>query len=173
MLENLVPALNLSVVTFPELALRIFLAMALAMVIGLDRDRKDKPMDFRAYMIIAVSSCAVAIVGQEVHASYVDNEVRPDVDLSKIMEGVLSGIGFLGAGAIIKRGDIVVGTATGASIWASGAMGLVLGFGFYEIAFLLFLAVVITLVCGGWFMETVQGVKDEGPNKKNRMNGDQ
>ena len=85
---------------------------------------------------------------------------------------MLTGIGFLGAGAIVKRGDIVVGTATGASIWASGALGIALGFGFYEIAIILFLAVAATLVLGGLYREKVQGVADKGPNKKDRMNGD-
>jgi putative Mg2+ transporter-C (MgtC) family protein len=170
-MQDLLSVFSLSVVSFPELCLRMALAMVLAMVIGLDRDTKNKPIDFRAYMIIAVSSCAVAIVGQEVYAGHIANESLPTADLSKIMEGVLTGIGFLGAGAIVKRGDIVVGTATGASIWASGAMGLVLGFGFYSIAFMLFFAVMATLVLGGWFMEKVQGVPDEGPNKKEKAKG--
>lgn len=173
MFEDMLPLLRLQVVAFPELILRIVLAMGMAMIIGLDRDSKDKPIDFRAYMIIAVCSCAIAIAGQEVFASYRDAEDRPHVDLAKIIEGVLTGIGFLGAGAIIKRGDIVVGTATGASIWASGALGLALGFGFYEIAIILFLAVTATLVLGGWYREKVQGVADKGPNKKDRMNEDQ
>jgi putative Mg2+ transporter-C (MgtC) family protein len=172
-MPDLVSMISLSVLGFPELCLRMFLAMVLAMVIGLDRDNKNKPIDFRAYMIIAASSCAVAIVGQEIYAGHIANEAGPTADLSKIMEGVLTGIGFLGAGAIVKRGDIVVGTATGASIWASGAMGLVLGFGLYSIAFILFLAVMATLVLGGWFMEKVQGVPDEGPNKKDKANGGQ
>ncbi len=72
------------------------------------------------------------------------------LDLGKIIAGVLTGIGFLGAGAIIKvEKTQIVGTATGASIWAAGGIGLCLGFGMYGLALIGFLAVVCILVLGG------------------------
>ena len=72
------------------------------------------------------------------------------MDLGKIIEGTMTGIGFLGAGAIIKvEKDKVVGTATGASIWASGGLGLCLGFGMYGLALLAFLGIATILIIGG------------------------
>lgn len=157
--------LSLSIVSGRELLLRVGLAMLLSAVIGLDRDRKKKPMDFRAFMIIAASSCVLAIMGQELYADYAQAGESVLVDLSKIISGVLSGIGFLGAGAILKRGDNVVGTATGASIWASGAIGLSLGFGFYLLALMAFVAVSLTLIIGGLSVQHVRGETDEERGK--------
>ncbi|WP_417451601.1 MgtC/SapB family protein [Kordiimonas sp.] len=172
-MDQILSSLNITTLSISELALRIGMALVLGMIIGLDRDNKNKPIDFRAYMIIAVSSCAVAILGQEIHFSYVDLEHPPHLDLSKLMEGVLTGIGFLGAGAIVKQGNIVVGTATGASIWASGAIGLTIGFGFYGISLMVFFAIVVTLTLGGVYREKVQGIEDSGPNTKEEMNTDE
>ncbi|WP_417455857.1 MgtC/SapB family protein [Kordiimonas sp.] len=157
--------LSLSIVSGRELLLRVGLAMLFSAVIGLDRDRKKKPMDFRAFMIIAASSCILAVMGQELYADYAHVGEPVLVDLSKIISGVMTGIGFLGAGAILKRGDDVVGTATGASIWASGAIGLALGFGFYLLGLMAFIAVSLTLIVGGLSVRTVRGETDEERGK--------
>lgn len=128
-----------------EVVLRIVLAGGLAALIGLERDMKRKPIDFRAYMIIAVTSCIVAVMAQEIYADYQNSDGPVSLDFMRIVEGVLTGIGFLGAGAIIRNqngdGRRVVGTATGASIWASGCLGLTAGFGFYGLTMMAFVAV--------------------------------
>jgi len=93
----------------------------------------------------------VAILGQELYADYADADRVVSMDLAKLVAGVLSGIGFLGAGAIIRAGDgDVVGTATGASVWAAGVLGLTVGFGLYFIALLIFVLVAAILVVGGY-----------------------
>ena len=154
--------LTLSYITWPELALRVGLAALFGLIIGYDRDSKNKPIDFRAYMIVAMTTCIVAIMGQELYADFNTADKVVSVDLAKIIAGVLTGIGFLGAGAIIKReNDQVVGTATGASIWASGGIGLTLGFGMYLLAIAEFMAVSLILVIGGYFIPHIQGEKDK------------
>lgn len=101
-------------------------------------------------MIIAMTTTVIAIMGQEINSHYAADEDFLSLNLGKIIAGVLTGIGFLGAGAIIKKeNEQVVGSATGASIWASGAMGLCLGFGLYGLAIMLFIALAITLVIAG------------------------
>ena len=153
---------SLTYLTWSELLLRIFLAMAFGMLLGLDRDIKNKPIDFRAYMIVCVTSCVVAILGQELYAEFSQAEEIISIDLGKIIAGVLTGIGFLGAGAIIHQDDNrVVGTATGASIWAAGGIGLALGFGYYNLALAAFIAIGIILVGGGIFMAKFQGKNDK------------
>lgn len=135
-----------------ETMIRVVLAMGFGFLLGMERDRKNKPIDFRAYMIVAVTTCLVAILGQEIYSDYASANGVVSMDLGKIIAGTLTGIGFLGAGAIIKvEGDQVVGTATGASIWASGGIGLCLGFGMYGLAVIGFAAIAITLVAGGYF----------------------
>lgn len=147
-----------------ELLLRVGLAMLFGMLIGLDRETKGKPIDFRAFMIVAVGSCIIAILGQDIHHTLPmpDGAEGHPIDQGKIFEGVLTGIGFLGAGAIIKQGGTVIGTATGSCIWACGAVGLALGYGFYDLALVGFLAVLSILVIGGRFRAKCRPELGEG-----------
>lgn len=162
-MTDIIQGFELSILTWPEVIIRTLLAAILGLVIGIERGIKNKPVDFRVFIIVCSSSCLIAILSQEIYADYAraDNVIK--VDLGKIIAGVLTGIGFLGAGAIIKReNDEVVGSATGASIWASGGTGLALGFGFYGLAFITFLIVAIILFVGGYFQPAVQGRADNG-----------
>lgn len=154
--------LSLEIIGYGELVLRLFLAMLFGFILGIDRDSKNKPIDYRAYMIVAVATCSVAIMGQELYIQYASAEQFVSLDLGKIISGVLTGIGFLGAGAILKQGDTkIIGTATGASIWASGIFGLALGFGMYALAFLTFLMIAIILIGCGFFMKTFADKEDK------------
>ena len=154
-------ALHLTLFTWEEVCLRVFLAMSFGFVLGWDRDSKNKPIDFRAYMIVCVATCLIAMATQELYADFANSENLLSLDLGKIMAGTLTGIGFLGAGAIIKRDDHqVIGTATGASIWAAGSIGLVLGFGIYPLAIIGFLSIASILIIGGYYMSIFQGKED-------------
>jgi len=153
--------------SFAELVVRITLALLFGLLIGIDRDTKNKPVDFRVYMLVCMTSCIMAILSQELYADFNTAESVVSVDLGKIISGVLTGVGFLGAGAIIKRGDNqVIGSATGASIWASGGIGLTIGFGFYMLAFAAFISVLVILVGGGLAM-TFFGDKKDKENNNN------
>ena len=150
-------AIGLQILSWPEAVLRIALAAALAMALGLERDSKNKPIDFRAFAIIALASCVLAILGQEIYADFASADSVVSMDLAKIVSGVLTGIGFLGAGAIIKQDNGgVTGTATGASIWASGALGLTVGFGFYLLALTMF-TFIAAILLGGAFLSRYLG----------------
>lgn len=121
------------------------LAFLFGLAIGYDRKTKDKPIGYQSYAIIAITTCLLAIMSQELYLQFKSLEDFT-LDLGKVISGVLTGIGFLGAGAIIKRDDTeVIGTATGASIWAAGGIGLMLGFGFYVLSFLGFVSILLTL----------------------------
>ena len=118
-------------------------------------------MDFRAYIIIAISTCGIAIFTQELIHMYEDSSEVISIGIGKIIAGVLTGIGFLGAGAIIHIDDNrVVGTATGASIWASAGIGLIVGFGFLALSAFMFAAMALTLIVGGKCLKTFQGRSD-------------
>jgi len=146
---------GLSYITWPEMMFRIFLACAFAMVFGLERDSKNKPINFRAYMIVAMTSCVIAILGQELGAEFAKDDGILSLDLGKIISGTLTGIGFLGAGAIMKMSDDrVIGTSTGASVWASGGIGLTIGFGYYGLALSAFIVLTAILILGGIVMKS-------------------
>ena len=151
---------ELQTVTYGDVALRIGLATLFGCLLGLDRDMKNKPIDFRAFMIVCVSTCVVAILGQELYANLNGNM---SLDIGKIISGALTGIGFLGAGAILKNNDDnqVIGTATGASIWGSSIIGLCLGFGYLGLAFGAFITIFVTLFVIGCFYKTIHGTPDK------------
>jgi len=153
---------DLQTVTYIELSTRIGLAALFGCLLGLDRDMKNKPVDFRAYMIICISTALVAILGQELHATYQTQGGFISLDLGKIISGALTGIGFLGAGAILKNDDNrVIGTATGASIWSSSIIGLCLGFGYIKLAFTGFIIIFLILFGIGSFYKIIQGYPDK------------
>lgn len=141
-----------------EVVLRIALAWLLGMAIGLDRALKNKPVDLRVYMIVATTACAMAVLSQELFADFQTSDETVNLDFTRIISGVLTGIGFLGAGAIIRNRDEneVIGSATGASIWASGGLGLALGYGFYGLTLITFVPIIATLVVLGFFLDDEQ-----------------
>lgn len=162
-MEVLSEYLDLESMSYVEFCIRISLAMVFGLFIGWDRESKNKPIDFRAYMIVAAATCAIAVVGQEIYLDFGNGDgLVASIDLGKVIAGVLTGIGFLGAGAIIKNGEAqVVGSATGASVWASGIFGLALGFGQYGVAFITFFMVAAILVIGGHYMKAFNGKPDK------------
>lgn len=166
-MESIAAYLNVTVIPAHEMAIRIVLAAVFGFLIGFDRDRKNKPIGFRPYMIVCVTTTVLAITGIELQAEFYTNESVASVDLAKVISGVVTGIGFLGAGAIFRRdGDGVVGMATGASIWAAGGIGLAVGFGFYLLSIMGFVAVALILVVGGWMQKPIHGEDDiEDPDK--------
>jgi len=146
-----------------EMILRIVLAGGFGLALGLERYWKNKPMDFRAFMVVAIVSCVMAIAAQEIGARHAADSGAVRVDFMQMVAGVLTGIGFLGAGAIVRgRGsNRVLGTATGASIWASGGMGLTLGFGLYALAIVCFLAIFGALFVFGLFLPAIGNERDD------------
>lgn len=141
--------LALSVISYQECAVRFGLAAAFGFFLGWDREHKGKTIDMQAYVVIAVTTCFIAIGAQEVVFDYKNYNDITNIDLSRVIEGVLTGLGFIGGGAIIKGSDQkVVGSATGASIWAAGSIGMMLGFGFYGISFMAFILVAFVMYFG-------------------------
>jgi putative Mg2+ transporter-C (MgtC) family protein len=159
--KKMTGSLTLVSLTIEEAFLRVVIAVMAGLVIGLDRDLKNKPVNFRAYMIVAGTACAVAILSAEL-------ALREDmtIDIGKSIAGVMTGIGFLGAGAIIHRsGTNVVGTATGASIWAAGGIGLTAGFGIYGLFLTFSVAVAAILIISGLLMPHLSGEDDREQEK--------
>ncbi|KTD45476.1 putative Mg(2+) transport ATPase [Legionella quinlivanii] len=129
-----------------EIALRLCLAGVLGSVIGMERERVLWAAGLRTHMLVCVSSCLIMIVSA---FSFYDILGTPNVilDPSRIAAQVVSGIGFLGAGAILLQGNVVRGLTTAASIWTVAGIGLAVGGGLYHAAFVAtFIILVILLV---------------------------
>ena len=113
------------------------IAYVLALPVAFDREQESRSAGIRTFPLVAVSACGYALVGMSVLGS-TDAE-------SRVLQGIITGIGFIGGGAILKGSNSVKGTATAASIWNMGLVGIAVAFGRIEIALLLSLINVATL----------------------------
>jgi putative Mg2+ transporter-C (MgtC) family protein len=113
-----------------EMMIRLLSAAALGSLIGFERERLLWAAGIRTHMLVCVGSCLVMLVSQYGFTNILTHD-RVVLDPSRIAAQVVSGIGFLGAGAILVRGEIVKGLTTAASIWTVAAIGLAVGGGLY------------------------------------------
>ena len=118
----------------------LLIAFVLALPIGLNREQNVQSAGLRTFPLVAVGACAYMITGIYVLA---DNEAH-----ARVFYGIITGIGFIGGGAILKSKGGVTGTATAASIWNTGAIGVAVAWDRYEIAILLSLLNFVTLSIG-------------------------
>jgi putative Mg2+ transporter-C (MgtC) family protein len=113
-----------------EMLIRLCTAAALGSLIGFERERLLWAAGIRTHMLVCVGSCLIMIVSQYGFANVLAQQ-NTVLDPSRVAAQVVSGIGFLGAGAILARGEIVKGLTTAASIWTVAAVGLAVGGGLY------------------------------------------
>ena len=110
----------------------------LGAVIGLERERRGHPAGFRTMAMVSVGSCLFSLVGAVA--------VGPQADPTRIAAQVVTGIGFLGAGTILREGRGIRGLTTAAAIWVVAAIGVATGFGLYVLAAGATAMVVLTLL---------------------------
>lgn len=140
--------------TEPEIAINVIIflnllgALALGLVVGYERTYHGRAAGMRTYGLVCMASAALTVLagyptfwyGGQV-ASFVG------ADPTRIIQGIVTGIGFLGAGVIMREGMNISGLTTAASLWASSAIGIMVGVGFYPAAILLAL---LSAVCMMW-----------------------
>lgn len=125
---------------------RLFAAMILGGVVGLERQSRGRSAGLRTNILVCLGSAAVIIAFQKLYMDGdpgVQSAIR--MDPARAAAGVITGIGFLGAGTIVKSQDFVRGLTTAASIWVVSAVGITVGLGEYTIAVTLTLLVLLTL----------------------------
>ena len=127
-------------VTYLAVALRIFVAVIIGGILGLERGMKNRPAGLRTYMLVCVGACMIMLTNAYVVHIYGSG------DPVRMGAQVVSGIGFLGAGTIVttKRSHIR-GLTTAAGLWTAGGIGLAIGIGLYEVAIAASAAVFIIL----------------------------
>ncbi len=124
---------------------RLAVALVCGLLLGIERERKDKPAGLRTILLICLGSALLMIVSNLLAFAYVWPETTR-VDPSRIAAAVVAGIGFLGAGTIIQGRGSVQGLTTAAVIWVAAAIGLCAGLGYLEMAVLFTAVVLISLV---------------------------
>ena len=116
-------------VTYLAVALRIFAAVIIGGLLGLERGLKNRAAGLRTYMLVCVGACIIMLTNQYIYQSFGSG------DPVRMGAQVVSGIGFLGAGTIIvTRRNQIKGLTTAAGLWSAAGVGLALGIGFYEAA---------------------------------------
>lgn len=134
-----------------EAALRISVAFVLPLLIGLERFLSSKPLDFRPYVIISVAACGLSLASLELVQMTSDQQLQ--IDPTRVFAGVMTGIGFLGAGAMFREEQFVKGGGSAAAIWAAGAIGIVCGIGLLWLAALVAVPILLLLVISGPFID--------------------
>jgi putative Mg2+ transporter-C (MgtC) family protein len=129
-------ALSFDVSYFLALALRVGIAYALTLIIGFERERNSHSAGLRTFPLVALSSCAFILVGVAVFGPASDS-------VSRMLQGLITAVGFIGGGAIVKDQQRVRGTATAAAIWAASGIGAAVALGQVE------LAVLVTVITYG------------------------
>ena len=117
----------------PNHLVRLALAFLFTLPVGWNRERDARSAGLRTFPIVAMATCGLAILAIEILGERAPEQAR-------ILEGIFTGVGFVGGGAILKSGDTVHGTATAASILNAGVIGAAIGFGFYDLGLILALA---------------------------------
>jgi len=121
-----------------DIALRLIAATLIGGALGLNRDLHDKPTGVRTLALVGLGS-ALAVMAVAGAGDY-----NP---ISRVIQGIVTGIGFLGAGVIMREGFNISGLTTAASLWASSAIGILVGVGFYGSAMMLAL---LSALCMVW-----------------------
>lgn len=118
--------------------INLAVAYILALPIGWNREREERSAGIRTFPLVAMAACGFVLVAIGVLG-------KDSAGQARILEGLITGVGFIGGGAILKHGVQALGTATAASLWATGALGAAVGYGLYDIAAMLSGVVYLTL----------------------------
>ena len=124
-----------------EIALRLFLACVFGGIVGLERERNDSPAGFRTHILVCLGSALIMILSMYAFSNF----TTVNKDPARLAAQVVSGIGFLGAGTILRDRTSIRGLTTAASLWVVSAIGLATGAGYYFSAAFVTLLVFLTL----------------------------
>lgn len=138
MISEVMANLHFDVALFLSLLIKIVIAVALTSPVSVERYKDDKSAGLRTFPIVAVASCGYVILAGQVFGIASDQQTH-------ILQGLVTGIGFIGGGAIVKDGNRVRGTATAAAIWSTSIVGAAVGYGHIEIAMVVGLFTTLTL----------------------------
>lgn len=142
-MNSFIELINSPAITFESAAVKLLFSMVAGGVVGINREQNKQPAGFRTHILICVGATLLMIISIYLPQVYFNFK---NGDPGRIAAQVVSGIGFLGAGAIIRLGTNIRGLTTAASIWLISGVGLCIGAGLYLIAALTVLISLFTLI---------------------------
>lgn len=131
-----------------EICLRLACAMLVGLVIGTEREYTHRPAGMRTHILVALGACVVSITGELLFHHY--SQLGSTADPARLSAQVITGVGFLGAGTILKQDATVKGLTTAASVWAVACLGIASGFGYYAVAIFGMVFIFVTLTIFEW-----------------------
>ncbi|GAA6144259.1 MgtC/SapB family protein [Thalassolituus maritimus] len=140
--------------------IRLGIAFLLAVPVAVNRELRSKGVGLRTFPLVSVASCGYMLLAMQVYSGSAAE--------AKVMYGLITGIGFIGGGAILKKGSNVSGTATAASIWNTGAIGVSVAYSHYEIAITLSVINFLVLQFGGVIKQEAQSSPDSAEDEVER-----
>ncbi|MBI1353358.1 MAG: MgtC/SapB family protein [Acidobacteria bacterium] len=129
-----------------DIVIRMLLSVLLAAPVGWERESLDKPAGLRTHLLVGLGSACFTLAGLLLYQDLGGGDSR--LDPTRIVQGVAGGIGFLGAGTILKAGQDPKGLTTAAGVWTVGAVGVACGLGYFLVAGLAALAALLVLLAG-------------------------
>ena len=139
-------------ITWETAFIRIILSFILGTIVGIERETHNQPAGLRTHILICIGATLIMLISIYVPQSLSDFK---NTDPARIASQVVSGIGFLGAGAILKFGVNVKGLTTAASIWTMAAVGLAVGAGMYMISIISVVVIILALVAMNLFEKSI------------------
>lgn len=136
-----------------EICLRLACAMLVGLVIGTEREYTHRPAGMRTHILVALGACVISITGELLFHHY--SALGSTADPARLSAQVVTGVGFLGAGTIMKEGVSVKGLTTAASVWAVACLGIAAGFGYYALAFFGMVFILVTLTLFEWVQHKI------------------
>ena len=133
-------------ITWQEIVFRLLLAAFISGIIGIEREISNRPAGFRTHMLVTLGATLIMLISVDVFA---------DSDPGRLAAQVVSGIGFLGAGTIMRTGNNIVGLTTAASLWVCAGIGLAIGAGYYVGAIATTVIILIILMSTGLLERTI------------------
>jgi putative Mg2+ transporter-C (MgtC) family protein len=124
-----------------DILFRLVIAAVLSAVIGFEREHRNKPAGIRTNILVGLGTAVATIASLEIGRLDASG-----VDVSRLVSSILPGIGFIGAGSIIRAGGSVRGLTTAASVWVVAAVGIASGLGMFTLGFLATVLALVTLI---------------------------
>lgn len=135
-------SLDLQTLSFSTVLLRVVLSILLSGLIGMERDIKHRSAGLRTHMLVSLGATIIMLTNEYIYYAYPEGTI----DITRMGAQVVSGIGFIGAGTILVTSDNrVKGLTTAAGLWVAAAIGMAVGIGYYELAILSTVAVLVVV----------------------------
>lgn len=148
-----------------EIIVRLASALGAGAAIGIDREWLHKPAGLKTHMLFALACAAMSIMAIDLYLMELDRGTGSNPDATRVLQGIITGMSFLGAGAIIRGQHKVHGLTTGAGVWLAGAMGLIFGVGLFRLGVVTLIFGLATLV----FMRLLEGRHNDQASQQAKL----